>query len=551
MLKKIFRFSLLRVNVPILAFLILSKVAFCVTYTLHPAVQVEFAGIKLIELHYGIGSFSSQNRADAILVRVQKLANNRLFDTSTISVKEIDVATEIYAGEDVLISITEHDAQALNVSRSDLAASTAHSIRRAIERDRESKSPRELLVSSAYAGIATIALVLLLFLFARFFPKAATAIQASRGSRIKSLRIRSLEVLTADRIVAILLWLVHAVRVSLTVILLYIYIPLVLSFFPWTANFAPKLLGFILNPVKKIGHIFYDFLPNLFFIIVALIITKYVLRFVQIFFLEIEKGTLNFQGFYQEWAEPTYKLVRFLILAFALIIIFPYLPGSGSPAFQGVSVFLGILFSLGSSSAIANVVAGVVLTYMRPFRLGDRVKIADTMGDVVEKTLLITRIRTIKNADITIPNSMVLGSHIINYSSTAKLTGLILHTTVTIGYDVPWKTVHSLLLRAALKTTGVKEKPAPFVLQTSLDDFYVSYEINAYTDEPNKMALMYSMLHQNIQDAFNEAQVEIMSPHYTSLRDGNDLTIPAQERKSSRPATAFRFEAINPKSVEP
>jgi len=216
---------------------------------------------------------------------------------------------------------------------------------------------------------------------------------------------------------------------------------------------------------------------------------------------------------------------------------FPYLPGSESPAFRGVSIFLGVLFSLGSTAAVANVVAGVILTYMRAFRIGDRVKISDTIGDVIEKTLLVTRVRTIKNEDITVPNAMVLGSHIINYSSSAKDRGLILHTTVTIGYDAPWRKVHELLIAAAHSTEHILKEPSPFILQTALDDFYVSYELNAYTNRPEIMAGIYSSLHQNIQDRFNESGVEIMSPHYAAFRDGNQTTVPGgrTEKDSALP----------------
>ena len=244
--------------------------------------------------------------------------------------------------------------------------------------------------------------------------------------------------------------------------------------------------------------------------------------------------------FYEDCSRPTYKIVRFLIIAFAAIFVFPYLPGSSSPVFQGISVFIGVLFSLGSTSAIGNIVAGTVITYMRPFKIGDRVKIADTVGDVVEKTLLVTRIRTIKNVDVTVPNAMVLGSHIINFSSSANDRGLILHTGVTIGYDVPWAEVHKLLIAAAEATDNVMKEPKPFVYQTSLDDSYVSYELNAYTDKPNIMARIYSELHQNIQDKFNEAQVEILSPRYSSIRDGNTTTVPDEYLPKSYSPPGFR-----------
>ena len=163
---------------------------------------------------------------------------------------------------------------------------------------------------------------------------------------------------------------------------------------------------------------------------------------------------------------------------------------------------------------------------MRLFQIGDRVRIGDTVADVVEKNVLVTRIRTIKNELISIPNSTVMNSHTINYSVDAPEKGLILHTTLTIGYDVPWRDVHQTLLEAAKKTNFILEEPVPFVLQTSLDDFYISYQLNGYTKHPNQQASIYSELHQNIQDCCSQAGIEILSPHYRALRDGNELTNP-------------------------
>jgi small-conductance mechanosensitive channel len=242
---------------------------------------------------------------------------------------------------------------------------------------------------------------------------------------------------------------------------------------------------------------------------------------------------------------PTYKIVRVLIVVFTLIVAFPYLPGSKSPAFQGVSIFFGLLLSLGSSSAISNVVAGTVLTYTRAFQLGDRVKIGETTGDIVEKTLLVTRVRTIKNVDIAVPNAMVLSSHIVNFSSMAKQNGLILHTSVTIGYDAPWRKIHELLVSAAESTSNVLPDPKPFVLQTALNDFYVSYEINAFTDQATVMAQTYSELHQNIQDKFYEAGVEIMSPHHFGVRDSNRPAIPAEYLGQNYVAPGFRIAPLD------
>jgi len=283
-------------------------------------------------------------------------------------------------------------------------------------------------------------------------------------------------------------------------------------------------------------------LPNLFTIIVIVFVFRYILKGIHFLKNEVENGSLKLPGFYPDWANPTFQIIKVLLYAFMFIVIFPYLPGSDSPVFQGVSVFLGVLFTFGSSGSLSNVIAGLVLTYMRAFKIGDRVKIGDITGDIIEETLLVTRIRTIKNEIISIPNSNVMSSHTINYSSDSIDNGLILHTTVTIGYDVPWKNMHQALIDAALRTEHLLQVPKPFVLQTSLDDFFVSYQINAYTREPNKQAEIYSKLHQNIQDCCNEVGIEILSPHYRSARDGNMTTIPANYMSKDYKSPSFNIK---------
>jgi len=235
-------------------------------------------------------------------------------------------------------------------------------------------------------------------------------------------------------------------------------------------------------------------------------------------------GMMAFYGLTPTW----HVVLTPLLLVLVIIIIFPYLPGSKSPAFQGISIFVGVLLSLGSSSAVANAIAGIILTYMRSFAVGDWVRIGDALGAVVEKNMLVTRILTPKHEIMTIPNAAVMNGSVMNYTREAKNEGVIFHTAVTIGYDAPWRTVHQLLVDAACATEHVLHSPAPFVLQTALNDFYVAYELNAYTNVPTEMQFIYSHLHQNIQDRFNEAGVEICSPHFSSLRDGNRIAIPEQ-----------------------
>jgi len=480
----------------------------------------------LFHVQSKILSVTPENRAEIITGRIKKLSKDPLLDINSIIVTDTETNTDISAGDLIIMTVTEDDAKAAGMSRLELADKYAASIKSAIDVQRKEYSIKAILFGVLFAIISTVVFVLLMAFIKKVFTNTYTKIYSWQNVRIHGLKFQKFEIVSAAQVTDGIAKALKLLRVGIVVVLLYFYIPLVLSFFPWTRKYSSTIFGYITTPLFTMGGTFVRYLPKLFFLSVIIILTYYGLKLVRLIFNAIEKSMLNIPGFYSEWAQPTYKIVRFMIIAFAAVVAFPYLPGAESPAFKGISVFLGVLFSFGSAGAISNIVAGVILTYMRAFTTGDRVRIADTIGDVVEKTLLVTRIRTIKNEDITIPNSMVLGSHIINYSSSAKDRGLILHTTVTIGYDVPWKQVQELLIAAARSSEHILKEPAPFVLQTSLDDFYVSYQLNAYTDQPNKMAVIYAGLHQNIQDKFNEAGVEIMSPHYSTLRDGNQTTIP-------------------------
>ncbi|MDE6082114.1 MAG: mechanosensitive ion channel family protein, partial [Muribaculaceae bacterium] len=274
------------------------------------------------------------------------------------------------------------------------------------------------------------------------------------------------------------------------------------------------------------------YIPKLFIITVIWICIRYLIKGLRYISREIEQEKLKINGFYPDWARPTFNIVRFLLYAFMIAMIYPYLPGSDSGVFQGISVFVGLIISLGSSTVIGNIIAGLVITYMRPFKLGDRIRLNDTTGNVIEKTPFVTRLRTTKNEVVTIPNSFIMSSHTVNFSESARQFGLIIHTTVTIGYDAPWRQVHQLLINAARLTPGVLEHPKPFVLETELQDYYPCYQINAYIKEADKYGDIMSALHQNIQDIFNEAGVEIMSPHYYAKRDGSESTIPQEYRNA-------------------
>jgi small-conductance mechanosensitive channel len=334
-----------------------------------------------------------------------------------------------------------------------------------------------------------------------------------------------------SRLADIIRLVLRFVKWVFLIILVYALLPLGFSIFPSTEGIARTLIGYVLEPLKSFVSAVISYIPEFIAIIVIVLIARSIIRFLRYLSGEVEKGSLVLSGFYPEWAKPTYNLFKFLVIIFAFVAVFPLIPGSGSDVFKGVSVFIGVLISLGSSSAIGNIIAGLVITYMRPFKIGDRVRIGDAQGDVIEKTLLVTRLRTIKNEDVTIPNASILSGNTYNYSTNTNEEGLILNTSVTIGYDVPWRKVHTMLTDAADRTDKLRKEPKPFVLQTSLDDFYVSYQINCYTEEADKAAKIYSELYGHIQDVFAEEKIEILSPHYRAERDGNGLTFPPKERE--------------------
>lgn len=296
--------------------------------------------------------------------------------------------------------------------------------------------------------------------------------------------------------------------------------------FHWTLRLAARIIVAFGHALSYVWQGFVGYLPNLVTIIFILLVARYVIRLIGLVFEGISSRRIYLKNFYPEWADTSFGLIKLMIYALTAVIIFPYLPGSSSPAFQGISIFVGVLVSLGSTTAVSNVIAGVVLTYTRAFQVGDQVEVADTRGRVVERSTFVTRIQSLKNVIVSIPNSMVLTNNIINYSKNMGQTGLLVHTGVTIGYDVPWQTVNELLIDAAKKTEHIAENPPPFVLQTSLDDNYVSYEINGWTKHPEELPRIYSNLHANILDEFHGQKVEITSPHYRAVRDGNEVNIP-------------------------
>jgi small-conductance mechanosensitive channel len=508
--------------------------------------EVVIDGNPILKVYEPVATLTPEARAAGIEVRITRFARDGSIPSDSIRLQPRDAWTEIIAGDTMIMAVTDREAEAAGKTRQELALEEAQKIREAVEEYRYNHSWRMILRGILKTALVTLLLAVALWLVRRlrllFGSRIDRQINISANLEKKSAWHLSVAYLGPATLAAgtFLRWL-------LILGLLQVYLTVTLGFYSSTHEISLTTTRWVSSQLESLAKSALDYLPNLAIVAVIVLVTSYLIRLIRQIFSHISKGNLKIAGFYPDWAEPTDKLIRALILVLALIVAFPYLPGAKSPAFRGISIFVGVLLSLGSSSAVANAIAGLILTYMRSFLAGDWVQIGDNMGEVVERTLLVTRILTPKAEVITIPNSTVMSGAVKNYSTEANRSGVIFYTSVSISFEVPWRTVHQLLISAASTTEHVLRQPAPFVLQRSLDDFYVTYELNAYTNTPREVLNIYSDLHQNIQEKFNEWGVEICSPHYSALRDGNSIAIPKQYIAPDYKPSGFR---LNPNEAE-
>jgi small-conductance mechanosensitive channel len=492
-------------------------------------VPVVVEGDTLFYFYAKRGGHTPQQRAENVAADIAELGKLLNLQPDSVYVESSDIVTDVMYKGKVLVSFTDMDGLWENCTRDQLAADKRLVIMEKLHQMKESHGLLQLGKRIVYFILVLVGQYLLFRVTNWLFRKLKLRIVRLRNTRLKPFSIQDYELLDTLKQVKLLVFLASLVRYVIMFLQLLLTVPLLFSIFPQTKDLAYQLFSYIWNPVKSIFIGVVDYIPNLFTIFIIYMAVKYLVRLFRYLADEVQSEHLKLRGFYPDWAIPTYHIIRFLLYAFMLAMIYPYLPGSNSGVFQGISVFVGLIVSLGSSTVIGNIIAGLVITYMRPFKIGDCIKLNDTTGNVVEKTPLVTRIRTPKNEVVTIPNSFVMSSHTVNFSQSAREYGLIIHSEVSIGYDVPWRTVNKLLVEAALNTPGVVDDSRPFVLSTSLSDWYPVYQVNAYIKDADRLAEIYSDLHQNIQDRFNEAGVEIMSPHYMAVRDGNASTIPPKE----------------------
>lgn len=515
--------------------LLWAAVLACATLTAAPVVVNQRT---LWEVRTGA---SPQTRATEVASSILLIANDYRRDIEDLREVQLQNESILLIGRVHIFSVTDEDAKLESKSRAQLFAEHRQITLETIRWVRDEQRWSQILKHSALAAGAWILAFGAFFLIHNIYERLLRWLKVAVAwkSRRKGL---SAWYDIFEGPLDILLSL--SVRLAFAVLGLSVFFTTLsysLGQFPATYGVAGQIVTTASRVTHQLVNAVLDYIPNLLVVIIVGLATYAAIRIARRIADALDTGTIQLNGFHPEWARPTYELLRVLLILFGLVVAFPYLPGGESQALKGASIFIGVLVSLGSGSAMGNIVSGVILTYMRPFRLGDYVQIGETVGDVTEKSLLVTRIRTIKNVEIILPNSSVLGAHILNYSAHSDGAGLILNTTVTIGYDVPWQSVHELLIRASRRTQRILTTPEPFVLQTSLNDYHVSYQINAYTREANLMVDTYSELHKHIHEEFNLAGVEIMSPNYLAIRDGNTMTLPASDRPANYEPPSFRM----------
>jgi small-conductance mechanosensitive channel len=465
----------------------------------------------------GISALPAPRRAQDIVARIEAVARDDAIAVSSVHAVELSDRTNIMAGDRFLMSVADPDAIQENVgARQLLGELYVAKIAHAIEQYREERTAAYLLQQALKAALALGIVAALVALTSWVFRRLDSIVERRFATQMEALEARSFNLLTVEQLRGTIAGMLRALRWMLIFVVAFVGLEYTLGLFPWTRLIADRTAEIVIDPVRTMGDALLHAIPGLVFIAILIVVARYVLRLVALFFGGIASRRIRFKDFAQEWAWPTYRLVRIVIVAFTIVIAYPYIPGSNSDAFKGVSIFLGLLMSLGAASVVANSLAGYTLIYRRAFQVGDRIQVAGLVGDVVEMRQQVTHLRTVKNEEVTIPSSMMLNSHVVNYSSLARTEGLVLHTTVGIGYETPWRQVEAMLQLAASRTPGLKPEPVPFVLVKSLGDFAVVYELNAYCGDARTIDATYASMHRNILDVFNEYDVAIMTPAYVS-----------------------------------
>ena len=479
---------------------------------------IVFEKDTLYYLYTSYGPYDIDTRVKYVEEKLKELYNDPYFVADSIKIKPAGDYLSVMYNDKTITGISMVDALWENSSQTELAQRYANIIKNTIVKYKEQNSLKSVLIRLAELLLVLFIAFILVWAINRLFDFLKKIALNSEHRFLTSIRIRNYDFIKKPGIVKALVKLLAILRIVFLLFLLITIIPLIFDIFSSTQYLSKIIVQWISEPIKNVGIAIIGYLPHLFYIVIIAVITHYVLKILRFFALEIERGILKIKGFHLEWAHTTYVLARMMLWVLALVIMFPHLPGSDSDAFKGISIFLGVLISLGSSSAISNAIAGIVISYMRPFQVGDWIKSGEIIGAVIEKNALVTRLKTINNEDITIPNSAILSGATMNFTSIGKEIGLALNVQVKVRYDYSDNLVEELLIEAALKTNGISPKPHPYIFQISLSELNAVYELNAYTFHPENMYFIKSDLTKNIQSTFRQANIEIFSTQYVEIR---------------------------------
>jgi small-conductance mechanosensitive channel len=478
----------------------------------------------------GISAETRANRAE------QRIKEQLALNPQPVLSIEPHPIGSLFLLDDVMVfALTTADVDVLSQQTLDQnVAATQQKLEKVIAESGEARNADFMLRATGIALLATLILLAVIWLLYRLRRLITVKLVQLTGN--KELAVGGIKLLTRDRVFLVFAKLSHLLFLLTAFVLTYEWLSVVMAQFPYTRPWGEGLQGFLFGMAAKFGKAILGAVPNLLTATAIFLLASWLIRLTKGFFDQIASGKARFGRLDAELANPTRKLVSAVIWIFALVMAYPYLPGSDSAAFKGVSVLLGVMLSLGSSNIISQGASGMILTFSRTFRIGEFVKIGDHEGTVSALGMFNTRLRTGMGEEVTLSNANVFSSVIRNYSRTNDGHGYVLDTTVTIGYDTPWRQVEAMLLEAAAQTDGISSNPPPRVFQTALSDFYPEYRLvcNATPTQPRPRAMALSDLHANIQDAFNKYGVQIMSPHY--MHDPNSEKIVSEQRKYAAPA---------------
>ncbi len=462
----------------------------------------------------GSTALPADERAEKIAKRILDLATLPAEEPVKFSVESHVFGRAVLANGKMVTVTTKADAELEKMDIDVLAALHAEAIQAVIDKYKEDRTDDARVESTLFAVGWTIAFVLATLVLFKGRRKLISSVETFSAKRFSQVEKATNSVVQGEAIAQLIGFLTNVLLWIIYLFIFYYYLSLVLLAFAETRPIAEILLTYVSDPLLSVLFSFLGYFPNLIMLAIIAIVARYLIKGANIFAKNMEAGTFEIKNFEPHWITPTFNLVRILIIAIAIVFAYPYIPGSDSRAFQGLTILAGLMVSIGSNSVVNNMMAGLFVLYRRSTNIGDRIEIGGKVGDVIEIKLMETLIKSVKNEMISIPNAQLLNSEVINYSRKIDGQGLLLHTTVGIGYEEPQEKIEAMLIEAANRTPGLKKSPEPFVLWTKLADFAINYQINAYTTRGSSMPKLLSDLHRNIVTVFNENKVQIMTPSY-------------------------------------